>query len=180
MAVPLSDPKAGLRDEIVCWTGCVASEPQEWVRWIGDQDCIIAAIGLEAGPLSQRLHHGLAAAGRDVVLIETRQVKDALTAMPIKTDRRDAAVGDVHLRRALCQAATVIMCEEGQKTVQWIVFLTMRGRSTWLGTWAAQVARRHGAKRAMVALARLVAVILHRIWGADTDFRSDIPMPHAA
>jgi transposase len=73
--------------------------------------------------------------------------------------------GDVTLRRALCQAATVMM---------------HRGRSTWLRTWAAQVARRRGAKRAMVALARRIAVILHRMWVADTDFRSDIPMPHAA
>ena len=68
----------------------VASEPEELVRWIGHQEGIIAAIGLEAGPLSQWLHRGLAAAGRDVVLMETRQVKGALKAMPIKTDRRDA------------------------------------------------------------------------------------------
>jgi len=313
----------------------VASEPEELVRWIGDQEGVIAAIGLEAGPLSQWLHRGLAAAGREVVLMETRQVKGALKAMPIKSDRRDAEgiarllhlgwfrpvhcksvsaqevravlgarkavqqsmialelslrgllrnfglkvgaisrgrfeprvrelafgnpmleaasepmlraraclrqelaglerrvrqlaqedpvcrrlmsmpgvgavvaltfrsavddptrftsskkvgpwvgltpsrnqsgerdvsggitkAGDVTLRRALCQAATVMM---------------HRGRSTWLRTWAAQVARRRGAKRAMVALARRIAVILHRIWVDDTDFRSDIPMPHAA
>ena len=53
----------------------VASAPEELLRWIGDQEGIIAAIGLEAGPLSQWLHRGLAAAGLDVVLMETRQVK---------------------------------------------------------------------------------------------------------
>ena len=88
--------------------------------------------------------------------------------------------GDVNLRRALCQAATVMMYEEGQKTVQWTVFPTKGGRSTWLRTWAAQVARRRGGKRAMVALARRISVILHRMWVDDTDFRSDTPMPHAA
>ena len=50
----------------------------------------IAAIGLEAGPLSNWLHKGLTDAGFETVLMETRQVKAALKAMPIKTDRRDA------------------------------------------------------------------------------------------
>jgi hypothetical protein len=48
-----------------------------------------------------------------------------------------------------------------------------RGRSTWLRTWAAQVARRRGVKRAMVALARRISVILHRMRVDDTDFRSE-------
>ena len=54
-----------------------------------------------------------------------------------------------------------------------------RGRSTWLRTSAAQVTRRCGAKRAMAALARRIAVILHRMWVDDTDFPSDITMPCA-
>ena len=41
----------------------VASEPEELVRWIGDREGIIAAIGLEAGPLSQWLHRGLTEGG---------------------------------------------------------------------------------------------------------------------
>src|SRR6056297_3367648 len=318
----------------------VISEPEALLSWIGEQDGKIAAIGLEAAPLSRWLHRGLSEAGLseaglDVVLMETRQVKGALKAMPIKTDRRDAEgiarllhlgwfrpvhcksvsaqevravlsarkavqqgmialemslrgllrkfglkvgaisrgrfehrirelaagnpmleaatepmlraraslrqelavlerrvrelaqedsvchrlmtmpgigavvaltfrsavddparftsskkegpwvgltpsrnqsgerdvsggitkAGDVHLRRALCQAATVMM---------------NRGRSTWLRTWAAQVARRRGGRRAMVALARRMSVILHRMWVDDADFRSDIAVPHAA
>ena len=47
-------------------------------------------IGLEAGPLSQWLHAGLTRAGFEVVLLETRQVKAALSAMVVKTDRKDA------------------------------------------------------------------------------------------
>lgn len=313
----------------------VASEPDALVTWVGELDGSIAAIGLEAGPLSQWLHHGLTNTGLDVVLMETRQVKGALKAMPIKTDRRDAEgiarllhlgwfrpvhcksisaqevravlgarravqqsmialelslrgllrnfglkvgtisrgrfelrirelavgnpmleaaaepmlrarsslrhelaglerrvrqlaqddpvcrrlmsmpgigavvaltfrsaiddparftsskkvgpwvgltpsrnqsgerdvsggitkAGDVTLRRALCQAATVMM---------------HRVRSTWLRTWAAQIARRRGGKRAMVALARRIGVILHRMWVDDTDFRSEINAPNAA
>jgi transposase len=77
----------------------VASEPHALVNWLAEQGGIIAAIGLEAGPLSQWLHRGLTAAGQDVVLMETRQVKGALKAMPIKTDRRDAEgiAGLLHL-----------------------------------------------------------------------------------
>lgn len=73
--------------------------------------------------------------------------------------------GDVNLRRALCQASTVML---------------HRGRSTWLRIWAAQVARRRGGKRAIVALARRIGVILHRMWFDDTDFRSYIAVSHAA
>ena len=58
-----------------------ASEPEVLIRWMGDLDGTIAAIGLEAGPLSLWLHRGLTEAGLDVVLMETRQVKGALKAM---------------------------------------------------------------------------------------------------
>jgi transposase len=50
----------------------------------------VARIGLEAGPLSQWLHAGLDEAGFEAVLLETRHVKAALSAMTIKTDRKDA------------------------------------------------------------------------------------------
>jgi transposase len=313
----------------------VASEPEALTGWIVELKGTVAAIGLEAGPLSQWLHRGLTEAGLDVVLMETRQVKGALKAMPIKTDRRDAEgiarllhlgwfrpvhckfvsaqevravlnvrkavqqgflalemslrgllrnfglkvgtisrgrfeprvrelttgnsmletatepmlrarsalrqelaalercvrqlaqedpvcrrlmsmpgigavvaltyrsavddpsrftssrkvgpwvgltpsrnqsgerdvsggitkASDVNLRRALCQAATVMM---------------HRGRATWLRAWAVQVARRRGSKRAMVALARRIDVILHRIWVDDTDFRFEGPAPQVA
>ena len=53
------------------------------------------------------------------------------------------------------------------------------GRATWLRTWAPKLARRRGAKRAMVALARRIAVILHRMWKDDTDFRFEICGLHA-
>ena len=51
---------------------------------------VVARVGLEAGPLSQWLHAGLREAGFEAVLLETRQVKAALSAMAVKTDRQDA------------------------------------------------------------------------------------------
>ena len=46
-------------------------------------------IGFEAGPLSQWLDAGLTQAAFEAVLLETRHVKTALSAMTVKTDRKD-------------------------------------------------------------------------------------------
>src|SRR6202008_2391634 len=42
---------------------------------------------------------------------------------------------------------------------------------SWLKAWAMQIARRRGMKKAIVALARRLAVIMHRIWIDGTEFR---------
>ena len=41
---------------------------------------------------------------------------------------------------------------------------------SWLKAWAMQIARRRGMKKAIVALARRLAVIMHR-WVDGTEFR---------
>lgn len=48
------------------------------------------------------------------------------------------------------------------------------GRSTWLRSWAAQVAKRRDAKRAMVALARRIGTI-HRMWKDGAKFCATAP-----
>jgi transposase len=68
----------------------VASEPEALVKFLSGLDLTIVRIGLEAGPLSQWLYDGLHEAGFEAVLLETRHVKAALSAMAVKTDRRDA------------------------------------------------------------------------------------------
>lgn len=68
----------------------VASEPEALVAFLRQLGLPIVRVGLEAGPLSQWLHDGLCEAGFDAVLLETRHVKAALSAMAVKTDRRDA------------------------------------------------------------------------------------------
>ncbi len=42
---------------------------------------------------------------------------------------------------------------------------------SWLKAWAMQIARRRGMKKAIVALARRLAVIMHRIWVDGAEFR---------
>ena len=68
----------------------VASEPEAFVGFLTRLGLPLTRIGLEAGPLSQWLYAGLAKAGQAVVLLETRHVKAALSAMIVKTDSRDA------------------------------------------------------------------------------------------
>jgi transposase len=68
----------------------VASEPEALAQFLSQLGVPVARIGLEAGPLSQWLHAGLEAAGWEAILLETRHVKAALSAMTVKTDRKDA------------------------------------------------------------------------------------------
>ena len=77
-----------------------------------------------------------------------------------ETDR-DGAIsraGDASVRVALFEAAHVMMT----RVAAW----------SSLRAWAMNVARRRGAKRAKVALARKLGVILHRMWIDATDFRT--------
>jgi len=68
----------------------VASEPEALLRYFADLGFPVSRVGLEAGPLSQWLRESLVGAGLEVVLLETRHVKAALSAMTVKTDRKDA------------------------------------------------------------------------------------------
>jgi transposase len=49
--------------------------------------------------------------------------------------------------------------------------LTHTNKWSWLKAWAMKVARHRGMKKAIVALARRLAVIMHRIWVDGTEFR---------
>jgi len=68
----------------------VASEPDVLIAWFRGLEFRVTRIGLEAGPLSQWLYAGMRDAGLAVELLETRHVRDAFKAMPVKTDRKDA------------------------------------------------------------------------------------------
>ena len=68
----------------------VLSEPDALVAFFAELDARLTRICLEAGPLSQWLHDGLAEAGLPVVCAETRQLKAVLSATVNKSDRNDA------------------------------------------------------------------------------------------
>jgi transposase len=68
----------------------VETHPEALVKFFKGFGLPFTRIGLEAGPLSQWLYAGLTDAGFETTLMETRHVKAALSAMTVKTDRRDA------------------------------------------------------------------------------------------
>jgi len=85
-----------------------------------------------------------------------------LTPRKYQSGERDVTgsitrIGDEMVRTALYEAANVL--------------LVRVHRFSALKRWAMEVAKRRGAKRAKVALARKLAVILHRMWVDGTDFR---------
>ena len=65
--------------------------------------------------------------------------------------------GDEMMRVMLYEAAQIMLV----RSTKW----------SWLKAWAMQIARRRGMKKAIVALARRLAVIMHRIWIDGTEFR---------
>jgi transposase len=65
--------------------------------------------------------------------------------------------GDDMMRTMLYEAAQVMLV----RSTRW----------SWLRAWAMKVARQRGMKKAIVALARRLAVIMHRIWVDGTEFR---------
>lgn len=65
--------------------------------------------------------------------------------------------GDGQMRTLLYEAAQIMMTRE----TGW----------SWLKAWAVKVAVRRGQKKAIVALARRLAVVMHRMWVDGTDFR---------
>jgi transposase len=75
-------------------------------------------------------------------------------------------VGDASARAALYEAAHII--------------LAMPVKGGWLKSWAAKLARRAGMRKAKVALARRLAVILHRMWIDRTRFDFTAPANRAA
>jgi len=49
--------------------------------------------------------------------------------------------------------------------------LTRSAKWSWLKAWAMKIAKRRGMKRAIVALARRLAVVMHRMWMDGTEFQ---------
>ena len=97
----------------------VLSEPDALVAFFGELDVAMTRIFLEAGPLSQWLHDGLAEAGLPVVCAETRQLKAVLSATVNMSDRNDARgiaqmvrvnlIRPVHVKTVLSQEKRMLL-----------------------------------------------------------------------
>jgi transposase len=64
--------------------------------------------------------------------------------------------GDEMMRAMLYEAAQILLV----RSTKW----------SWLKAWTMKIAKRRGLKKAIVALARRLAVIMHRIWIDGTEF----------
>jgi transposase len=69
---------------------------------------------------------------------------------------RVSLCGDQMMRTLLYEAAQVM--------------LTVVRKWSWLKAWAMNIAKRRGHQKAIVALARRLAVIMHRMWSDGTEF----------
>src|SRR5947208_6187775 len=65
--------------------------------------------------------------------------------------------GSEMMRLVLYEAAQILLV----RSTKW----------SWLKAWAMKIARHRGMKKAIVALARRLAVIMHRMWVDGTEFR---------
>ena len=94
----------------------------------------------------------------------SKAVGPALGLTPVRsqsgnTERigRISLCGDVLMRTLLFEAAQTML----RRTTRW----------SWLKAWAMKVAHRRGSRKAIIALARRLAVIMHRMWRDGTEFR---------
>ena len=70
-----------------------------------------------------------------------------------------------HITKCGDKAVRVLLCEAAN------ALLTRVSRWSWLKRWGLEVLKRRGKMRAQVAVARRLAVIMHRMWLDGTDFR---------
>jgi transposase len=165
----------------------VASEPEALTTFLTGLNLPLTRIGLEAGPLSQWLHAALVKAGFEAVLLETRHVKAALSAMIVKTDRRDARgiaqllrmgwFRPVHCKSAPAQEVRALLVARKQLQAKMRdVELSLRGLLRGFGLKVGEVSKgQYAAKvRTLVAghamLERIAEAMLHAREALRTEF----------
>jgi transposase len=94
-----------------------------------------------------------------------------LTPRTYQSGQRDtrghiSKCGDASVRKALFWAGVIIQ--------------RRNTRASGLKAWGESIAQRRGSRRAAVALARRLAVILHRMWLDETEFLWDAARPASA
>jgi transposase len=145
----------------------------------------IERVGCETGAMSQHLFFGLTAEGFDVVCMKARQVSAALSAMRNKTDKTDARgiaqilrtgwFSPVHMKSRKSHG----LSKAGDRDVRAVLYaaanaLLMRTMaSSQIKSWGTRLMRTKGRRRAVVAVARKLAILMHRMWIDGSEFRPD-------
>jgi transposase len=71
--------------------GKVVTCPHAIASWLGERSVAVRKLGMETGPLAVWLWNELSAQGLPIVCLDARHANAALSMMPNKTDRHDAA-----------------------------------------------------------------------------------------
>jgi DNA invertase Pin-like site-specific DNA recombinase len=121
---------------------------------------VVAELGADVDPFVLHLFAALAEKERSLISTRTRQALAAATFSRLfnlqQPCGRISRCGDEMMRLMLYEAAQSML-----RSKKW----------SWLKAWAMQIARRRGMKKAIVALARRLAVIMHRVSVDGTEFR---------
>ena len=95
-----------------------------------------------------------------------------------------ASLVTLTVQQDLAEVGSVVVIAAGLLLVDLValvVLLSRVKRASSLKTWAQAIAKRSGAGKARVALARKLSVILHSIWRSGEPFRwSEQEQPQAA
>src|SRR5262245_5326812 len=103
-------------------------------------------------------------AGLDVSVKETSVCKGSRSS--VWTDTHQVSIRRERPNRRNITGRRRMMLYEAVQSM-----LVRSTKWSWLKAWAMKVARHRGMKKAIVALARRLAVIMHRMWIDRTDLR---------
>lgn len=110
---------------------------------------------------------------RVTVDVPTRFTKSRTVGAHFGLTPRQYQSGEVDWRGGISKSGDALMRASLYEAAQ--VLLSRVARWSSLRSWAMRIARKRGRRKAVVALARRMAVILHRMWTDETDFQWGTP-----
>src|SRR6266404_2904859 len=147
--------------------GVVDSEPEAIATFVRSKAPGAVRIGLETGPTATWLWTELKQLGLPVICIDARHAKAVLKMQINKSDRNDAAgiariiqtgwFKEVRVKDLDSHSVRALLAS---RALLWSA----------LKAWGMRLAKRNGLRKAKVAVARKLAVILHRMWIDGTEF----------
>jgi len=149
----------------------VASEPQAIIPILTARQISCCRVGLEAGPLSTVPGVGpvVAFTFQATVDIPRRFVNSKAVGAHFGLTPRAFSSGETDYTGRISRCGDALMRAMLYEAAHTLLTHTQRWSS--LKAWGIRVAQRRGLPKATVAVARKLAVILHRMWMDNSEFR---------
>jgi transposase len=162
------------RDGAVVFEVTVATDPAIIFAALAPFRTRLERVGHEAGTVAPWLHRELAAMGLPMALMDPRRfVKSKTVGAHFELTSRRIQTGD-----SIDNEGHISKCGDGEvRTVLYEAGSAMLVRSKqWCSvkSWGLRIAAKRGHKRAVVAVARKLAVIVHRMWLDGGEFRFSV------